>query len=404
MPHSLDNPKSVQILEQKLRSAFDVEVRDGFPWMRGDELTPFTTEALKSVGDWISEGDILHLVVEGYFKKCPTTTKLSGRFYEITPKAEADAVIEYILSTLKSLPASYTIAFPVPRITGTPALKEMAWSDRVRLCPKAKIKLSDLLLPTIPQSVIEIDAIGYAKSDRHQSAMRDAISSLKVACHVGHMSNLFSARPATSRMAEGGIALSANRTETTYSAIITLNGEYQGMAPLGSGLSKYLGSVTIPDNFDVSHIEKAEATARELMFVLYHPIAQNNVRSLRRAIEWAFDARIDEDNTTRFLKTCIGLEAALTEQNDEIGITQQLADRCAFILNKTSSAREETRKKIREIYKLRSKIVHGAVEGLSPHQTHLSENASDILSSVLSVEIKGVLEWFKTQKLAIPAK
>lgn len=217
------------------------------------------------------------------------------------------------------------------------------------------------------------------------------MSRLKVMCHAAHMSGLFLARPASMKPWSFGIGLQPQRNEQAYSAVIYSDEKYKGMAPLGGSLSKYLDSVTIADNYSVQQIEETSRATREVLSVLYRPELQNDVQSLRRAMEWSFDARIDEDQTTRFLKTCIGLEAALTEQNEEIGVTQQLADRCAFLLNRTASAREETRKEMREIYRLRSKIVHGAVDGLSPKEAHLSESASQILTRIIDAELKGVL-------------
>jgi len=126
---------------------------------------------------------------------------------------------------------------------------------------------------------------------------------------------------------------------------------------------------------------------------MYQPDADENVRSIRRALEWQFDAFTEEDVTTRFIKTCIGLEALLAEQN-EMGITEQLADRCAFLLSKTSVERKTRREMMRSIYKLRSKIVHGAVTGLSHKDSQTNNQAANLLASLLSVELTAVERWW----------
>jgi hypothetical protein len=94
------------------------------------------------------------------------------------------------------------------------------------------------------------------------------------------------------------------------------------------------------------------------------------------------------------MKTCIGLEAVIAEQNDELGITEQLADRCAFLLNKTAASRQETRLTMRNIYKLRSKLVHGAAAGLTGSERSLAVEAERTLEKVLSTELKAVMEWY----------
>src|SRR5205085_789144 len=63
--------------------------------------------------------------------------------------------------------------------------------------------------------------------------------------------------------------------------------------------------------------------------------ADTNTASLRSALEWAFDAAADQDPTVSFIKTCIALEAALGEDQEQSQITERLADRCAFLLNET---------------------------------------------------------------------
>lgn len=72
MSHSLQNPKSLEALRKKLRSAFDMEIQGGVPWMSTDQLQPFVTEASKSVGSWITEDEIRSLALEAYINKCPS--------------------------------------------------------------------------------------------------------------------------------------------------------------------------------------------------------------------------------------------------------------------------------------------------------------------------------------------
>jgi hypothetical protein len=79
---------------------------------------------------------------------------------------------------------------------------------------------------------------------------------------------------------------------------------------------------------------------------------------IKSAVEWAFDAEIIENETVSFIQRCIGLEAILGTGISET-LTDTLADRCAYLLGTNLEARNNIRKNFKEMYKIRSKIVHG---------------------------------------------
>ncbi len=82
---------------------------------------------------------------------------------------------------------------------------------------------------------------------------------------------------------------------------------------------------------------------------------------IKAAIEWSFDSLTAENQAMAFLKACIGLEALLGESSVDQPLTEMLADRCSYLISGSIAGRKLVKEKFKEIYKTRSKIVHGVV-------------------------------------------
>jgi hypothetical protein len=89
--------------------------------------------------------------------------------------------------------------------------------------------------------------------------------------------------------------------------------------------------------------------------------------SLRTAAQWFFDARAEDNETSAFIYTSLGLEALLGDekQPEGIGLMKLLANRLAYLAGGTREARERLIKKFENFYGIRSRIVHGRAPRLS---------------------------------------
>lgn len=116
------------------------------------------------------------------------------------------------------------------------------------------------------------------------------------------------------------------------------------------------------------------------------PEANQDAQRLWAGLEWAFDSRIAGNETQAFLQACIGIEAVLGDDDVERGLTEKLADRCAYLLGRTISQRREIASSFREIYKVRSHLVHGRRKRLDPSQRVLLDKAQKLLSQILRAE------------------
>jgi hypothetical protein len=116
---------------------------------------------------------------------------------------------------------------------------------------------------------------------------------------------------------------------------------------------------------------------------------------VKSAAEWAFEASISENDTIAFLQTCIGLEAILGDDSDRESITEALADRLAYLIGNSIKARKNIKKNFKELYRLRSKLVHGRAVRLKDKELGYLEWAKNVLNVAIEREMK-YLELDKT--------
>jgi hypothetical protein len=400
MTHSLQHAGSKLALKKQLIPAIrEADLIFGCLYPNGPTFDGVRREALKSIGTWMNEEDINFMIFK-IFTEYPSQ-KISVlddnpvKFSEVFDSAEIEAFADHLVEAFATVPRQYEIYFPLKNVK---ALESCKLTEHIEIC---QFKKSENPVGDYDGISLKIHAIGYVSNQRRQSAMRNAESMVKLTCKVGTLYGLFIKSP------NFGLPSVANnffneRSQPIFSvkAFETENPAKSSTIQLGTAASKYLGQLTIP--FDFPHqeeeMERCISRTSKILDALLNPISEENVISIRRALQWSYDANIDEDETTSFIKTCIGLEALLAEQNEKVGITEQLADRCAFVLYKTAVQREETRILVRNIYQLRSKIVHGNVSGLSNQSLKLAQSAEKILDALLIEEINAVIDVRKHPK------
>jgi len=88
--------------------------------------------------------------------------------------------------------------------------------------------------------------------------------------------------------------------------------------------------------------------------------SSTNSEKIMLAGRWIFDSYCGRNELLSFIQTTVALEILLGEKtsSDQMGLSVLLANRCAYLIGKTHQQREEVLKDFKEIYDVRSKIVH----------------------------------------------
>lgn len=136
---------------------------------------------------------------------------------------------------------------------------------------------------------------------------------------------------------------------------------------------------------------KRAAWMREVLNSIHLVIS--NRESSRRLIlagQWLFDSYCGKNDLLSFVQTAVVLEILLGEKavSDLLGLGELLRNRCAYLIGKTNKQRQEVLTDFKEIYDVRSKIVHAGKSRLNLHERTLFSKLQWICRRVIQEEVK----------------
>ncbi|RYZ77779.1 MAG: hypothetical protein EOP05_00510 [Proteobacteria bacterium] len=110
--------------------------------------------------------------------------------------------------------------------------------------------------------------------------------------------------------------------------------------------------------------------------------------ALKNAMIWAMDAQQGRgDISLKLVQLSIAFEAVLGIDSTKQGKTEQLADRCAYVVANTRSERAEIRRQFVKFYNVRSEIVHGSKTRADSEVRVMYFWAKRVLQIVIAKEI-----------------
>ncbi|HAR62366.1 MAG TPA: hypothetical protein DCS13_02775 [Candidatus Margulisbacteria bacterium] len=144
------------------------------------------------------------------------------------------------------------------------------------------------------------------------------------------------------------------------------------------------------DNNWLGFLRNIEAETKQNLLPIINLInSQNKIYDqINAAIEWAFDAQVNDNKTFSFIQLCIALEAIIGESSGSESITKTIADRCAFYIANSKNQREEIIKDVKEIYNIRSNLVHGKEVRLSKVNEQYYKKLTWIFDTVINKELQ----------------
>ncbi|SFV07254.1 HEPN domain-containing protein [Pseudoduganella namucuonensis] len=392
----------------------------------------FAESALKYFGDWMSADDIVTFLFEEarpILRRLNVGLKLRARPLSVE---KARLLSEELINALAEIPRTYQVFFPLPQMQTIP---DTEFCSSIQLVSRDFGRKSDFLSAESTfqgmvsdtgssadvevdntQTFLRVTISGYLSSSRTQSAMLSATSILKRCVQMGVIKNAFAVdgfHPGFHKLSTGPDSdVLAHPALTALATESFANGRPVRRIQLSRNLSNYLTRIRIytiggmrqvrPPVISNSDMQRDLQNLLSSSYsLLVERINEEQTRSLRSAFEWAFDAMADDETVPSYISTCIGIEAALGEESESGGITERLADRCAFLLGSIPVQRSCIRVDVREIYKLRSKLVHGATNTLNGRDTAMSELSRKYLWLILETELDAILELHTKQNTFI---
>ncbi|PMS13646.1 hypothetical protein C0Z18_32375 [Trinickia dabaoshanensis] len=235
---------------------------------------------------------------------------------------------------------------------------------------------------------LEISASGYLDRSESSSAASHAISRAKQVLQIfnlagsGLILDFYSASTQDSEMLGYEPDRPTNILKISLSEQLRQRlGTCRYVEPptLGGGLFG-LGSEQ-----PVSQVESIANSLRPYTALLSTGEENQDAMRILTGLEWAFDADVERNETQALLNACIGIEAILGK-SQETGLTDKLADRCAFMLGRGARQREQIASDFKKIYDARSKVVHGRRRRLQPHERGMLDQAKRLLRDILRRE------------------
>jgi hypothetical protein len=118
--------------------------------------------------------------------------------------------------------------------------------------------------------------------------------------------------------------------------------------------------------------------------------AGHEARRLRLACRWFFDSSASSDDVTAFVQAMIVMETVLGEgasfDRNSISLGELLKNRCAFLLGKTRSERDDILAAFAHLYRVRSAIVHHGQHKLSYSERTKLFELKDLCARVIRAE------------------
>lgn len=389
------------------------EVTDRWPVFKtySESVSKLSNEVLKHMSNWLTSSNVYSIFIrsvkDAIFDVEPDNKELSGKLSDVLGEDKIGELCDLIITIVKSVPRRYFIFFPLSRIDIggsdiqiSESISIVCFGDEddvpggeqgVGLLPYARIK--KLSKKT---TYIRIDVEGYAEPSMSDISVMQCLSMFKQITHLGILGKVFKEGYdyPTWGLLGGGQKYDVHAILIDHDCKDKIYGSTLLSRDVGSFVSKIeLNQDNPPYATAIKLTAKGIQTYIESSFGLYNKIldakfSSEEITAIRTAIEWAFDSNANDNDTVAFIQVCVGLESLLGENAGQESLTDTLADRCAYLLGNNHRARKNIKKNFKELYRLRSKVVHGRALRLKDHESGYLSWGKQILDKVIHKEIR----------------
>ena len=373
------------------------------------DIDKYIKELKKHKKAWMRDIDLYRLlrkhISEYLSERNEKTREISGNLKDIIGKKETESICGTIISFIESIPREYFLFFELPSAQKI-GVNEISLTDSISFVEKnypyiitnLEEAYFNMLKKENMRMYVRIKVDGYADGTLESNAIKKAYSKFKQVFLLAKLSGIIKRKP--------GLHLRFT-TPQNHVINVTEPDTEQYAFPLPKIVSDYISKMGIDENilkpteFEVlfETFENAETPTlvdkiKILKNRLQYPIkllrtsdSDESTEPIKTAIEWAFDSLTNDNDTFAFIQACIGLESILGDEDSKENITKTLADRCAYLLGNSISKRKDIREKFKDLYEVRSKLVHGRKASLDDEQRSLLKFAQNILDQIIWKEI-----------------
>lgn len=403
----MTHPKSLEMMKKHLTNALEnCQISNSWPVFESysEAVEGLIKEVLKTKAQWLSHANIYRIYLDhvdsALREKYPNETEVAGSLKQLLGADLINDIAARILDFIESIPKKYFIYFPLPAVNNLGVDMVIFTDDisfgifEIKTVPRGYLGgLLGVPVSTGGKVYLRIKSSGYAARSIEDSAFQDAVSKFKQVIHIGTFIKFFKKR----EVALSGLVYLPNywhSPQLGLSATNPVNQDVEGQVDLPYSIASYLEKLTI--NEDLRGYHEAKTAGKDSLRTFYvskfsdfaRLLSTNDAFSvpIKSAIEWAFDANTNDNQTVSFVQACIGLEAILGDDVGDEPLTTTLADRCEYLLGRSLKSRKQIREHFRELYRIRSKVVHGKAVRLSDKDNFYLDWAKSVLDALIKKE------------------
>lgn len=229
-----------------------------------------------------------------------------------------------------------------------------------------------------------ISAMGFVGENGESATFARAISYLKAFCGIGIALRLLKVNYKYRPMPTKATLVVHRSIGSTW--------QIEGKRELDAPLSDTFRDLALDDldgllDSDAAKSDWMGQKLRNISIVLQN---ESRAQNLLLASQWFFDSYSGKNELLSFVETTVAMEILLGDKSssDLMGLGELLSNRCAYLIGKSSRQREEVLREFREIYGVRSKIVHRGKSRLSIAERALFSRLQWMCRRVIQEEVE----------------
>ncbi|MFC1772611.1 hypothetical protein ACFL3A_04565 [Pseudomonadota bacterium] len=341
--------------------------------------------------------DAIRSVVDG-------DKKLEGNLWDLLGEERCQQIAETLKNYFVSIPRTFDIFIPIPEISQnipTPidlseTISLISFQMPDEIPGGYQVGLMQLFNKfEVGKVYIRQRASGYSGGRLENMCVKRALTSLNIILQQGVAGGFFKLTP--EKQAGLGFLGSLSQHSIKKSSVVSVDNAYQepkvSKVELPLDTCRFLNSVDINwEHKAIALAVKTNAVEKAIQAMNRRPIQliecqDEEAKGIKSAINWCFNSYVTENSTLSFLQVCIGLEALLGDTKDNGALTETLADRCSYLIGKSIKARNTIKNNFKQLYSVRSKLVHGNVTELNTSESGYLAWGRQILERAISIEI-----------------
>lgn len=365
----LNNKKIDFKVEEKLRAQIkkaleDQIIKGSFNYEIQGPLIELLELGHKITKSYLSQTDFFKQyssIIHNFIKPAKDSTEIRTLKDIITKKALLE-IENTLVALIESIPREYTFYFKLSNndkaemnFTLSPDLQIKTikpGDNELDIFTRSSSFIGEVIASgkiekqfKVGDQIVILKSMGYADSEVDESGVFPVLSILKSLLFLGSIVKIFDHTDIISlwSRSRGADLIFIDKRDPLESKKIYCYNEVG----------------VLVEQFMISTANKYSALAKsDLLKIFSGNLSGVDTSPILAAAEWGFDSWASINETVSFIQVCIGLEAILGDDN-KTAVSKVLTERCAFILGKSTQERNRIRAEFKEIYKIRSEIVHG---------------------------------------------